>query len=283
MASTISFSLLFLSFTFFHFPLFSSQSTHPFPKETLPSKYGYLPIIPTSTSAIFYAFYEAQNSTLPLSQTSLLIWLQGGPGTSSMFGNFYELGPWLVTQSLTLEPNHGAWNRICGLLFLHSPIGTGFSVASTPEEIPKDINGVAKHLFAAITRFVQLDPVFKHRPIYIAGESYAGKYIPTIGYYILEKNANLEASERVNLAGVAIGNGMIDPETESATHAVHAYYAGFINERQKNELEKAQLKAVGLTQMKNWNEAADARGKVMEMLQNMTGLATLLDYTRKAQ
>ncbi|TKY59029.1 Serine carboxypeptidase 50 [Spatholobus suberectus] len=279
---------VFFCFCFFLCPLLvsasspsASKSTHSFPKEALPTKHGYLPVNPSSTSAIFYAFYEAQNSTLPLSQTPLLIWLQGGPGCSSMIGNLYELGPWRVTGSLTLQPNPGAWNRIFGLLFLDNPIGTGFSVATSPEEIPKDQNVVAKHLFAAITRFVQLDPLFKHRPIYITGESYAGKYVPAIGYYILKKNAALQVSERVNLAGVAIGDGLTDPETQVATHALNAYYVGLINERQKNELEKAQLEAVRLAQMGNWSEATDARIKVLRMLQNMTGLATLYDYTKK--
>ena len=72
------------------------------------------------------------------------MWLQGGPGTSSMIGNYYEVGPWCLTESLTLQPNPGAWNKIFGLLFLENPIGTGFSVASTPQEIPTDQNGVAK-------------------------------------------------------------------------------------------------------------------------------------------
>ncbi|KAG5076237.1 hypothetical protein JHK82_054932 [Glycine max] len=263
--------------------LSASKSTHTFPKKALPTKHGHLPISPTSTSSIFYAFYEAQNSTLPLSRTPLLIWLQGGPGCSSMIGNFYELGPWRVTESLTLQRNHGAWNRIFSLLFLDSPIGTGFSVASTRQEIPTDQNHVAKHLFAAITRFVQLDPLFKHRPIYITGESYGGKYVPAIGYHILKKNAQLHVSQRVNLAGVAIGDGLTDPETQVVTHALNAYYVGLINEKQKNELEKAQLEAVRLAQMGNWSEATDARNNVMNMLRNMTGLATLYDYTKKAR
>jgi vitellogenic carboxypeptidase-like protein len=178
-----------------------------------------------------------------------------------MVGNFYELGPYRVTSSLTLQPNPGAWNRIFGLVFLDNPIGTGFSVAST--------------------RFVQLDPVFKHRPIYITGESYAGKYIPAIGYYILEKNAKLKSTERVNLAGVAIGNGLTDPVTQMVTHADNAYYAGLINERQKNELEKLQLEAVELVERRNWSEATDARSRVLDLLQNMTGFATLYDYSRK--
>ncbi|KAJ1385209.1 Serine carboxypeptidase, serine active site [Sesbania bispinosa] len=258
------------------------RSTYTFPKEALPTKSGYLPVSPTSSSSIFYTFYEAQNSISPLSQTPLLIWLQGGPGCSSMIGNLFELGPWRVTNSLTLQPNPGAWNRIFGLLFLDNPIGTGFSIASTREEVPTDQNTVAKHLFAAITSFLQLDPVFKHRPIYITGESYAGKYVPAIGYYILEKNAELKVSERVNLAGVAIGDGLTDPVTQVVTHAANAYYVGLINERQKNELEKAQLEAVRLIQTGNWSEATDARRKVLGVLRNMTGLATLFDYTRKA-
>ncbi|CAJ2633617.1 unnamed protein product [Trifolium pratense] len=274
-------TLIFFSLIQFQTSLSLSDSSTSFPKEALPTKSGYLQISPTSTSSIFYTFYEAKNSTSPLSQTPLLIWLQGGPGCSSMVGNFYELGPYLITNSLTLQPNHASWNRIFGLLFLDNPIGTGFSVASTLQEIPTDQTAVAEHLFAAITRFVKLDPVFKHRPIYITGESYAGKYVPAIGYYILEKNAKLKDFERVNLAGVAIGNGLTDPVTQMVTHADNAYYVGLINERQKNELVKAQLEAVELVERRNWSEATDARNRVLNLLQNMTGLATLYDYSRK--
>ncbi|KAK7317877.1 hypothetical protein RJT34_02465 [Clitoria ternatea] len=278
----LCFCFCFFQTTFTVSSALKSTNNNIFPKEALPTKSGYLPVSPNSTSAIFYAFYEAQNSTLPLSQTPLLIWLQGGPGCSSMIGNFYELGPWRVTNSLTLQPNPAPWNRLFGLLFLDSPIGTGFSVASTTQEIPTDQNAVAKHLFAAITRFVLLDPVFKHRPIYITGESYAGKYVPAIGYYILEQNTKLQVPERVNLAGVAIGDGLTDPVNQVVTHAANAYYVGLINERQKIELEKAQLEAVRLAQIGNWSEATDARRRVLGRLRSMTGLVTLFDYTKKA-
>ncbi|XP_059447354.1 serine carboxypeptidase-like 50 [Corylus avellana] len=291
MESTGSYSiLLFFFFSFFHhIPAQSSPtSTTPFSREALPTKSGYLPINPTTGSSIFYSFYEAQKPISPISQTPLLIWLQGGPGCSSMIGNFLELGPWRVnfqkakSEPLALEPNPGSWNRIFGLLFLDNPIGTGFSIASTPEEIPRDQHSVAKHLFAAITSFIESDRSLKSRPIYITGESYAGKYVPAIGYYIIRKNADLPASERVNLAGVAIGNGMTDPVTQVGIHAVNAHFTGLINERQKRELEKAQWKAIELTKSRNWSEATKARTRVLRLLQNMTGLATLNDFTRKA-
>ncbi|KAF3432191.1 hypothetical protein FNV43_RR26930 [Rhamnella rubrinervis] len=258
-----------------------------FPKEALPTKSGYLQVNQSTSSAIFYTFYEAQNPVSLLHQTPLLIWLQGGPGCSSMIGNFFELGPWRVNfhkqpnEPLTLEPNSGSWNRIFGLLFLDNPIGTGFSIAAKPEEIPRDQNSVAKHLFAAITAFIKLNPSFRARPLYITGESYAGKYISAIGYYILNSNIQLPKSARVNLAGVAIGNGLTDPVTQVATHALNAYFSGFINEKQKHELEKLQLDAIRLIDMGNWSDATNARSKVLDLLQNMTGFATLYDFTKK--
>ncbi|CAI9275963.1 unnamed protein product [Lactuca saligna] len=271
-----------------HLQPHSSAST--LPKETLPTKSGYLPVNSTTGSAIFYAFYEAQNtSNTSLSETPLVIWLQGGPGCSSMTGNFYELGPWRVTASvkqnvehLTLEPNPGSWNRIFGLLFLDNPIGTGFSIASTSEEIPRDQHAVARHLFIAIRKFIDLDPLFKSRPIYITGESYSGKYVPSIGYYILKKNPLLPASKRINLYGLAIGNGLTDPATQVATHALHSYNLGLINEKQKTQMEKLQIKAIELTKAGNWSNATDARNNVLGFLHSITGLATLYDFRRQS-
>ncbi|CAI0377243.1 unnamed protein product [Linum tenue] len=263
-----------------------------FPKEALPTKSGYLPISPNSTSAIFYTYYKAQQS--PISPqpkpTPILIWLQGGPGCSSMLGNFFELGPYLVSECnpdsknqtrVVLKPNPGSWNRIFDLLFFDNPIGSGFSIASDPGEIPKNQNTVAKHLYAALTGFLALDPDFRTRPVYITGESYAGKFIPSIGYHILKRNEELPVSKRVNLAGIAIGNGMTDPVIQVTTHADTAYYLGLINERQRNEVEKVQTKAVKLVEAKKWRQAARARNRVLRLVKNLTGLATDFDFTRK--
>ncbi|KAL5723943.1 hypothetical protein ACHQM5_007273 [Ranunculus cassubicifolius] len=283
-SSSTTFLLLFLFLTSLHF--LACNATPSFPKEALPTKTGYLPINSTSNSSIYYTYYEAQNPISPLPQTPLLIWLQGGPGCSSMTGNLYELGPWRVTTHLDqdklpiLKPNPGAWNNLFGLLFIDNPIGVGFSIAATPDEIPRDQETVGKHLFAAIRLFVASDSLFKLRPIYITGESYAGKYVPAIGYYILQKNSRLRRSQQVNLKGVAIGNGLTGPITQVPTHAVTAYYLGLINKKQTNQLEELQSKAVELIKEENWSNATDARNTVLDTLQNMTGLATLYDLRR---
>ncbi|KAL5553417.1 hypothetical protein UlMin_040818 [Ulmus minor] len=262
----------------------------PFPKQALPTKSGYLPINPTSNSSIFYTFYEAQNPISPLPQTPLLVWLQGGPGCSSMYGSFLELGPWQLVNnnstgsepSLVLKPNPGSWNRIFGLLFLDNPIGSGFSIAAKSEEIPKNSHSVAQHLFIAINKFLEQNPSFRSRRLYIAGESYAGKYVPAIGYYIVKKNYQLWETRRINFGGIAIGNGLTDPITQVASHASNAYFTGLINTRQRAELEKLQDEAIRLVKLGKWREATEARYAVMESLRAMTGLATLFDFSKKA-
>ncbi|PQQ20851.1 serine carboxypeptidase-like 50 [Prunus yedoensis var. nudiflora] len=176
---------------------------------------------------------------------------------------------------LCSKPNPGAWNRVFGLLFLDNPIGSGFSIASEAEEIPRDQLAIAKHLYIAITKFIELDPIlFKSRPVYIAGESYAGKFVPAIGYYILKKNDELMMPDHdhdqsqilINLGGVAIGNGLIDPVTQVATHADNAYFSGLINERQRIELEWHQQEAIRLAKMRHWREATKQDIRVKKVL-----------------
>lgn len=262
-----------------------AAATAALPSAALPTSSGYLPINATSGSAIYYAFYEAQQPLSPLPHAPLLVWLQGGPGCSSLIGNFFELGPWTLSTSNvshpTLSPNPGSWNRLFGLLFLDNPIGTGFSFAASPDEIPTDQAAVAAHLFAAITTFLAKNPSFGSRPLYITGESYAGKYVPAIGSYILEQNSWRPTTRRINLQGVAIGNGLTDPATQVATHADTAFYSGLINQKQRAELEELQRRAVKLVEEERWVEATDARERVLDRLRNATGLATLYDLRRQ--
>ncbi|CAA0829388.1 Serine carboxypeptidase-like 50 [Striga hermonthica] len=252
----------------------SATSSFSYPKKALPTKSGYLSVNSTSGSAIFYTYYESQ--TLPTTpQTPILIWLQGGPGCSSMLANYFELGPWLLNQNISLQPNPYSWNKIFGLLFLDNPIGTGFSVAASPQEIPKNQNDVAKHLLTAIDKFISLlDPSSRNRPVYITGESYAGKYLPALGYHIVTRKRSF------NFAGIAIGNGLTDPETQVKTHAENCYNLGLINREQMSRLEEIQNETVGFVRSRRWNEASNARARVLDTLTNMTGLATLYDFRR---
>ncbi|CAB4295768.1 unnamed protein product [Prunus armeniaca] len=93
----------------------------------------------------------------------------------------------------------------------------------------------------------------------VLGESYAGKFVPAIGYYILKKNDELM---------------MPDHDHDQSQILINL---GLINERQRIELEWHQQEAIRLAKMRHWREATNARHQVVDMLHYMTRLPTLLN------
>ena len=77
---------------------------------------------------------------------------------------------------------------------------------------------VANYFYKFLTGFLDIHPEFKTRPIFITGESYAGHYIPAIGAHIIEQK-----NPQINLVGLAIGNGWVDPYLQYPEYAHFAY------------------------------------------------------------
>ena len=50
-------------------------------------------------------------------------------------------------------------------------------------------------------------PEFKDRDFYVTGESYAGHYIPAFSHHVWRTNQRKAELDRINLKGLAIGNG----------------------------------------------------------------------------
>lgn len=76
----------------------------------------------------FFWFFEARNNS---DTAPLTIWLNGGPGVSSMIGRFLEMGPCetvqLPDESYGTQPNVWGWDRNSNLLFIDQPTQVGFS------------------------------------------------------------------------------------------------------------------------------------------------------------
>merc|ERR1712086_851619 len=141
----------------------------------------------------------------------LLIWLQGGPGGSSMFGLFAEMGPFGLSAELKLVPNAESWNTDYGMLFIDNPVGAGFSYTTDQDGYCTDTKDcVARNLYSLLQQFYQVFPEQLQSKLFITGESYGGHYVPAIGAYIHEQNMKNE-NKMIPLAGIAVGDGWVDP------------------------------------------------------------------------
>ncbi|CAI7884818.1 unnamed protein product [Closterium sp. NIES-54] len=274
----------------------ANQSLTPFPKEALPTASGYLIVNETTGAKMYFAYYEAMEPETAQSDTPIILWLQGGPGCSSMIGNFYELGPYRITESLDIEPNPAPWNRRYGVLFIDNPVGTGFSVAPSDADIPLDQDDVARDLYTALRSFFDLFPPFRQRPFFLAGESYAGKYVPALGSLLVGKldMAQQQLRQRLKfkrdgeggyrhpfrLDGVIIGNGLTHPRTQVQAHADIAYSAGLLDQQQRDRAKEWANRVVARIDKEEWQEAFQERTNLVNWIQNVSGIATPLDIRR---
>lgn len=168
---------------------------------------GHVTVNEENGRALFYWFFEA--TTQP-ELKPLVLWLNGGPGCSSVgLGATQEIGPFLLDKDgLGLKYNPFSWNRDANLLFLESPIGVGFSYSNTItdyEILGDDLT--ATDAYAFLHEWFIKFPLYRTRPLYIAGESYAGKYIPELAELIIDKNMN--PFLHIDLRGIMMGNPQI--------------------------------------------------------------------------
>ena len=151
---------------------------------------------------IFYWMFESRSAP---TTDPLVLWLTGGPGCASEVALFYENGPYQFNEDSTLKSNPYAWNEVSNLLYVDQPIGTGFSKGGIHDARSED--EIAADMAEMLRGFVVQNPEFEGRDFYITGESYAGHYVPAIAYYLVNTATDL----KLNLKGIAIGNGLTDP------------------------------------------------------------------------
>lgn len=159
---------------------------------------------------LFYWFFDSQHYP---KDDPVLIWLNGGPGSSSMFGLMTEMGPCtLLRGSSSTNPNPWSWNKKANLLFVDKPVGVGFSQLAPGAPLPNaDQDGAADFQAFLKTFFTQVFPEKTHLPIHLAAESYGGHYAPTYLADILSsRRGNSTDAFRGNIKTMLLVNSIVD-------------------------------------------------------------------------
>jgi len=243
------------------------------PAYSHPSYSGYLTVNKTLQSNIFFWFFPAQSGD---ANAPFTVWLQGGPGSSSLFGLFAEQGPIMVDKEQKLHPRDITWNSKYHLLFIDQPVGTGYSFTKSEDGYVHNEDEVARDLYAMLTQFFVIYHEYASAPFYVTGESYGGKYVPAIVYKIHVENP--EAKVKINLKGMAIGDGLIDPYNEW-DYGPAMYQFGLIDERQLEYVNLQTQLARNAIRLGQFSLAYDLFGNLFDQFYtNATGLNDVYNY-----
>ncbi|PSN60457.1 carboxypeptidase cpdS precursor [Corynespora cassiicola Philippines] len=145
---------------------------------------GLLPIsnATNETSELYFWFFPSTN---PAASDEITIWLNGGPGCSSLEGFLQENGP-ISWQYGTPHPVYNPWNwaNLTNMVWVEQPVGTGFTqgtpTANSTEEAAQQFLGFWENFVSTFG--------LEGRKVYIAGESYAGKYIPYFADAMIQRD-----------------------------------------------------------------------------------------------
>ncbi|XP_071722248.1 serine carboxypeptidase-like 27 [Rutidosis leptorrhynchoides] len=182
------------------------------PKNVDFSQYsGYVTVNQNAGRALFYWLIESPVNRGAESRP-LVLWLNGGPGCSSVaYGAAEEVGPFRIRpdgKNLYLNPY--AWNKLANLLFLESPAGVGFSYSNTGSDLyTAGDQRTAEDAYTFLVNWFERFPQYKHRDFYIAGESYAGHYVPQLSQIVYERNKGIK-NPVINFKGFLVGNAVTD-------------------------------------------------------------------------
>ena len=194
----------------------------------LPSKMysGYIDVkVPGDREMhVHYIFVESESEP---DTDPVLLWTNGGPGASSMFGLFVELGPLLAngdslktaafnkTGVPSLFYNPQSWSRLGSVLMFDWPPPVGFSYCSDPAGNGTscgdwDDTRMAAVSYAALSGWYERFAERRANPLYLTGESYAGIYVPKLAQQIL---AHADPGVLPQFKGFAVGDGCLGTKT----------------------------------------------------------------------
>ncbi|EOA27135.1 hypothetical protein CARUB_v10023234mg [Capsella rubella] len=182
----------------------------PFELET-----GYIGIGEEEEAQLFYYFIKSENNP---EEDPLLLWLNGGPGCSSITALLLEIGPVALKSEAyngsvpSLVTTTYSWTKVANIIFLDQPIGVGFSYSKTPLGETSDTNEV-KMIHEFLQKWLNKHPQYYSNPFYATGDSYAGMIIPAVVDEISKGNY-ICCNPPINLQGYVLGNPITDVEME---------------------------------------------------------------------
>ncbi|CAG8500259.1 1497_t:CDS:10 [Ambispora leptoticha] len=177
---------------------------------------GLLPVFGSENpnDKLFFWYFESKN----IRSNDL-----GQDGASSVASLLAEHGPFsgFDRQAKKLTNNPNSWHQDAHIVYVDQPLGVGFSNLAGHSKV-EDETQVGETIFNFLVNFFRVFPHLRNKDIYLAGESYAGFYIPYAAASII-KNGELDKRNKFRLKGISISSATIDQYFRQVVAAVIPY------------------------------------------------------------
>ncbi|XP_030942589.1 serine carboxypeptidase-like 17 isoform X2 [Quercus lobata] len=199
----------------------------PFKLET-----GYVGVGDLDEVQLFYYFIESERSP---EDDPLVLWLNGGPGCSALSGLMYEIGPFTFdyanskTYSPKLKLNPYSFTKVANIIFVDTPVGSGFSYAKTSEGYYISDTLAAAELYEFLRKWLKVHPKFLTNTLYVMGDSYSGIIIPILVQEISDGN-EAGREPQMNLKGYVIGNPVTNTHVDLNERIPFAHLKALISD-----------------------------------------------------
>ncbi|KAH8279758.1 hypothetical protein KR054_004263, partial [Drosophila jambulina] len=217
---------------------------------------------------MFYWLYYTTANVSSYTERPLVLWLQGGPGgASSALGNFLELGP-VDTKG---QPREGNWVQHVNLLFLDSPVGSGFSYVDNSSLLVTTSEELTDDLMTFMMHFYKQHSEFKEVPLHIFSESYGGKMAPALAVRLDKAMSLGELAKPGTLKSVTMGNPWISTRHICKEHSKYMFVNGLIDEDGVAQIDAQEERILSALKMHEFEKATDEYLQWFGLMQNLTG------------
>lgn len=131
-----------------------------------------------------FFWLASSRKTVEPGKEKLIIWLNGGPGCSSMVGMMHENGPFTLQLNHDYDPtstdpsnvkyhvkrNPYSWTEVANVMFVEQPIRTGFAVAAAEAGPITEEDQVANDFRGFLLSFIEVFTQFRGEEIVLVGQ-----------------------------------------------------------------------------------------------------------------
>ncbi|CAN7984260.1 unnamed protein product, partial [Ixodes hexagonus] len=165
----------------------------------------------------------------------LLLWLQGGPGKSSLFGQFLDNGPLGIDAAGRLFKRLPTIQQHMNIIYLDQPVGAGFSYTGNTTGYAQTLDQMSEAMESFLRQFLVMFPEFRHRDFYVAGESYGARATVGIAHRLLTTRP---ANVSLNLKGIMCGVGFLGPILETMDSSQFLFHSGMLDEQGEQQFSR---------------------------------------------